>query len=64
MSTVNKEAVNKVITEEMEDLKKCYDIPEDERHDIIPEMWEGAEGRKNADFVDPDIEKVSVDDFF
>jgi nucleolar GTP-binding protein len=42
-------------------LKKWYDIPEDERHNIIPEMWEG---RNVADFVDPDIEKVSANDYF
>lgn len=35
------------------DLKKNYDIDENERYDIVPEIWEG---RNVADFVDPDIE--------
>lgn len=35
------------------DLKKHYtDIPEDERYDIIPEIWEG---HNIADYIDPDI---------
>lgn len=34
-------------------LKKHYtDIPEDERYDIIPEIWEG---HNIADYIDPDI---------
>ncbi|XP_023019520.1 nucleolar GTP-binding protein 1 [Leptinotarsa decemlineata] len=35
------------------DLKKHYvDIPEEERYDIIPEIWEG---HNVADYIDPDI---------
>ncbi|CAG9813728.1 unnamed protein product [Phaedon cochleariae] len=35
------------------DLAKHYtDIPEEERHDIIPEIWEG---HNVADYIDPDI---------
>lgn len=35
------------------DLKKHYtDIPEEERYDIIPEIWEG---HNIADYIDPDI---------
>lgn len=34
------------------DLKKNYDIPEDERYDVIPEMWEG---HNIADYIDPEI---------
>lgn len=35
------------------DLKKSYvEIPEEERHDIIPEIWEG---HNVADYIDPDI---------
>lgn len=35
------------------DLKKNYDLPECERYDIIPEVWNG---HNIADFVDKDIE--------
>lgn len=35
------------------DLKKNYDLPESERYDIIPELWNG---HNIADFVDKDIE--------
>lgn len=34
------------------DLKKNYDIPEEERYDVIPEMWEG---HNIADYIDPEI---------
>ncbi|GBP78747.1 Nucleolar GTP-binding protein 1 [Eumeta japonica] len=35
------------------DLKKNYEeIPEDERHDVIPEFWEG---HNIADYIDPEI---------
>ena len=35
------------------DLKKTYvEIPEEERHDIIPEIWEG---HNIADYIDPEI---------
>uniref|UniRef100_A0A0K8TRI1 Nucleolar GTP-binding protein 1 n=1 Tax=Tabanus bromius TaxID=304241 RepID=A0A0K8TRI1_TABBR len=35
------------------DLKKHYStIPEEERHDVIPEFWEG---HNIADYIDPDI---------
>lgn len=39
------------------DLQKSYvDIPEEERWDVIPEMWEG---HNIADYIDPDIFNVS-----
>jgi len=34
------------------DLQKNYDIPEDEKYDVIPEVWNG---KNVADYVDPDI---------
>merc|ERR1712001_638860 len=34
------------------DLKKNYDLPEDQKYDVIPETWQG---HNIADFVDPDI---------
>ncbi|KAI1280816.1 Nucleolar GTP-binding protein 1 [Halotydeus destructor] len=40
------------------DLKKNYDLPEDERYDIIPEVWEG---HNVADYVDPDIQRKLAD---
>jgi nucleolar GTP-binding protein len=37
------------------DLKKRYDLEEDDdKYDVIPELWEG---HNIADFVDPDIEQ-------
>lgn len=40
------------------DLKKCYkDIPEEERWDIIPEIWEG---HNIADYIDPEIFDVKL----
>lgn len=36
------------------DFKKNYDLPEDEKYDIIPETWQG---HNIADYVDPDIKK-------
>lgn len=40
------------------DLKKSYkDIPEEERWDIIPEIWEG---HNIADYIDPDIFEVRM----
>lgn len=40
------------------DLKKNYDLPEEERHDKIPEIWQG---HNIADYIDPDItEKLEV----
>ncbi|KAF8764562.1 Nucleolar GTP-binding protein 1 like protein [Argiope bruennichi] len=36
------------------DLKKNYVIAEDEKYDIIPELWEG---HNIADFIDPDIKE-------
>lgn len=36
------------------DLKKNYDINEEEKYDVIPELWEG---KNIADYVDPDILK-------
>ncbi|PSN47441.1 Nucleolar GTP-binding protein 1 [Blattella germanica] len=34
------------------DLKKNYDLPEEYKYDIIPEIWEG---HNIADYIDPDI---------
>merc|ERR1711972_1122876 len=34
------------------DLQKNYDLPEDQKYDIIPETWQG---HNIADYVDPDI---------
>jgi len=34
------------------DLKKNYDLPDDQKYDIIPETWNG---HNIADFIDPDI---------
>merc|ERR1711978_306332 len=34
------------------DLRKNYDLPEDQKYDVIPETWQG---HNIADFVDPDI---------
>jgi len=34
------------------DLQKNYDIPEDQKYDVIPEVWNG---KNVADYVDPDI---------
>merc|ERR1712228_604793 len=34
------------------DLKKNYDLPDDQKYDIIPETWQG---HNIADFIDPDI---------
>lgn len=40
------------------DLKKNYDLPEKEKYDIIPELWDG---HNIADFIDPDIlEKLEI----
>ncbi|GFT27392.1 nucleolar GTP-binding protein 1 [Nephila pilipes] len=36
------------------DLKKKYCIPDEEKYDIIPELWEG---HNIADFVDPEIKE-------
>ena len=34
------------------DLQKNYDLPEEEKYDVIPETWHG---HNIADYVDPDI---------
>lgn len=34
------------------DLKKNYDLPEGEKYDVIPEIWEG---HNLADYIDPEI---------
>merc|ERR1719295_1888756 len=34
------------------DLQKNYDLPEDQKYDVIPETWQG---HNIADFIDPDI---------
>ena len=36
------------------DLKKNYDLPDDEKYDVIPEFWKG---HNIADYIDPDIFK-------
>lgn len=35
------------------DLKKNYDLPSEEKYDVIPEIWDG---HNIADFIDTDIE--------
>lgn len=37
------------------DLKKNYDMPDEYKQDIIPELWEG---HNIADYIDPEIFKV------
>lgn len=39
------------------DLKKNYDLPDDYKYDIIPELWEG---HNIADYIDMDIFQVWV----
>ena len=40
------------------DLKKNYLLKnEDEKYDVVPEIWEG---HNLADFVDPEIERVGI----
>ena len=34
------------------DLKKRYDIPDEEKYDVIPEFWQG---HNIADYIDPEI---------
>merc|ERR1719259_461579 len=34
------------------DLQKKYDLPDDQKYDVIPETWNG---HNIADFIDPDI---------
>ena len=34
------------------DLQKNYDLPDNEKYDVIPEVWNG---KNVADYVDPDI---------
>jgi len=34
------------------DLKKKYDLPDDQKYDVVPETWNG---HNIADFIDPDI---------
>lgn len=36
------------------DLKKNFDLPEEEKYDVVPELWEG---HNIADYVDPEIMK-------
>lgn len=36
------------------DLKKKYDVPDEEKYDVAPELWQG---HNIADFVDPNIAK-------
>lgn len=42
------------------DLKKNYDLPLEEKYDIIPEIWHG---HNIADYVDPAILKVTLNLF-
>lgn len=56
-----KRKLEKDIEEEMGDdyildLKKNYDLPDNYKYDIIPEIWEG---HNIADYIDPDIFEVS-----
>jgi nucleolar GTP-binding protein len=55
-----KRKLEKDIEEEMGDdyildLKKNYDLPDDYKYDIIPEIWEG---HNIADYIDRDIFEV------
>merc|ERR1712209_300820 len=34
------------------DLQKNFDLPSDQKYDVIPETWQG---HNIADFIDPDI---------
>jgi nucleolar GTP-binding protein len=36
-------------------VSENYDLPDEEKYDDIPEIWEG---HNIADFIDPDIMKV------
>lgn len=59
---IGKRKLEREIEEEMGDdyvldLKKNYNIEGDQKYDVIPEMWEG---RNIADYIDPDIFKVSA----
>ena len=40
------------------DLQKNFDLPDDEKYDIVPETWNG---HNIADYVDPDIMKKLED---
>ena len=37
------------------DLNKNYDLPKEQKYDVIPEIWEG---HNIADYIDPDILRV------
>ena len=41
----------------MLDLKKNYDLQEEYKYDIIPELWEG---HNIADYIDPEIFQVRI----
>jgi len=61
-SEKRKKKLERDIEEEMGDdyildLKKHYDLPEEMKYDIIPEIWEG---KNIADYIDPDILKVML----
>jgi NOGCT (NUC087) domain len=43
------------------DLCKKYDVPQEEKYDVIPEFWEG---HNVADYIDPDIFKVTTSAYF
>lgn len=57
METERQRKLEKELEEELGDdyildLKKNYDLPEGEKYDVIPELWEG---HNIADYVDPEI---------
>jgi NOGCT (NUC087) domain. len=57
-----KRKLERHIEEEMQDdyvldLKKNYDLPDEYKYDVIPEFMEGV---NIADYIDPDIFKVSL----
>ena len=45
---------NQSLFDSFADLKKKYDIPDEEKYDVIPEFWQG---HNIADYIDPDIFK-------
>jgi nucleolar GTP-binding protein len=60
-SEKRKKKLERDIEEEMGDdyildLKKHYDLPEEFKYDVIPEIWEG---KNIADYIDPHILKVT-----
>lgn len=50
-------SVGSLVTEKHIYISETWDLPNpEEKYDIIPEIWQG---HNVADFIDPDIMKVS-----